>query len=267
MVGRDAELAELRRRFDAAREPRVALVTGEAGVGKSRLLREFLAGLPAGTVVLAGQAEEGDLHRPFELLRDAVEPLVARWEEVPRPLAARAHALGHLLSPLLPVAHHVDDHDHTSDELQRAALELVRVLTGGRPSVLVLEDLHWADAETVALFGRLATTPDLPLLLVGTFRPEDFDRRHPLAGLLPTLERQQAVLHLSLSRLARHELGSMLAAVYGRAPSAETVVALHRRTQGNPFFVEELVATADHPDPEALVRVPLPWNAAEAVLR
>jgi DNA-binding CsgD family transcriptional regulator len=267
MVGREAELLELRRQLDVDRNPQVALVTGEAGVGKSRLVREFLSLLPPGTIVLGGQAEEGDLHRPYELLRDAVEPTVTRWDDVPTALRSRAHALGHVLAPLLPDPHHVDDHDHTSDELLRAGLELVRHLTGGRPAVLVLEDLHWADAESVALFGGLATTPDLALLIIGTFRPEDFDRRHPLAGLLPSLERQRPVTHLSLSRLQRHELAAMLEAVYGRAPSAETVLTLHRRTQGNPFFVEELIATAGTDDPEALDRVALPWNAAEAVLR
>ena len=265
MVGREAELSELRRQLDVAPNPQVALVTGEAGVGKSRLVREYLALLPPGTIVLGGQAEEAD--RPYELLRDAVEPIVTRWDDVPAALQSRAHALRHVLAPLLPDPHHVDDHDHTSDELLRAGLELVRHLTDGRPAVLVLEDLHWADAESVALFGRLATTPDLPLLIIGTFRPEDVDRRHPLAALLPSLERQRPVTHLWLSRLQRHELAAMLEAVYGRAPSAETVLTLHRRTQGNPFFVEELIATAGTDDPEALDRVALPWNAAEAVLR
>ncbi len=267
MVGRQAELIQLRRQLDVARDPQVALVTGEAGVGKSRLVREFVTLLPPATIVLGGQAEEGDLNRPYELLRDAVEPIVVGWDDVPAPLQSRAHALGHVLAPLVGDPHHVDDHGHTADELLRAGLELVRYLTGGRPAVMVLEDLHWADAASIALFGRLATTPDLPLLIIGTFRPEDFDRRHPLAALLPSLERQRPVTHLSLSRLQRHELAAMLEAVYGRAPSAETVLTLHRRTQGNPFFVEELIATAGTDDPEALDRVALPWNAAEAVLR
>ena len=59
--------------------------------------------------------------------------------------------------------------------------------------MLVFEDLHWADAESIALFGRLAVTPVLPLLLVGTIRPQGVDRRHPLVELLADLERQRSV--------------------------------------------------------------------------
>lgn len=271
MVGRDQELTQLRHLVAPRRrptdEPTVVTISGEAGVGKSRLLREALLTLETGTLVLAGQAEEGDLARPFEALRDAVETAVSGWEAVPDALGERAHGIAHVLNGLVPTPHGPSDHDHALDELLRAAVDLLKYLSGGRPTVIAFEDLHWADAESVALFGRLATRPELPITLVGTFRPEDFDRRHPLAGLLSDLERQRSVSHIELARLSRPELSEMLEAVFSKRVSWRAIDALHRRTHGNPFFVEELLASNYCNDPEDLATAPLPWNVAEAVLR
>jgi hypothetical protein len=131
----------------------------------------------------------------------------------------------------------------------------------------VFEDLHWADAESLALFGRLAVTADLPLLLVGTFRPEGVARRHPLVELLAELERQRLVTGVALERLSRAGVAELLAAVYGNPVPYQVAEALHRRTGGNPFFLEELVVTAGRVDPARLATLPLPWNLSEAVLR
>ena len=79
----------------------------------------------------------------------------------------------------------------------------------------MFEDLHWADAESLALFGRLAVTADLPLLLVGAFRPEGVARRHPLVELLAELERQRLVTGVALERLSRAGVAELLATVYG----------------------------------------------------
>ena len=108
----------------------------------------------------------------------------------------------------------------------------------------MFDDLHWADSESVALFERLAEPGSGPRLLVGTYRPDALHRRHPTAEMLPRLERRHAVTHLHLERLSTLEVGSFLAAVYGREPSYRVVEALHARTGGNPFFLEELLAAA-----------------------
>jgi DNA-binding CsgD family transcriptional regulator len=267
MVGRAAELDELRRLLDRVDDqPLVALVTGEAGVGKSRLVRELVTGLSRSTPVITGQASE-DAGQPFDAVRDALDGHVRAWAELPPALGAWAHPLRHLLGHPIDAGEHRDDHVHAPDELLRAGIELVRIIAGGGPAVFVIEDLHWADADSIALFGRLAATQALPLLVIGTFRTEDLDRHHPLAGLLPTLERQRSVTHVALRRLSADELGVLLEAVYGRPVAAAVVEALHRRTLGNPFFAEELIAAASGRSPEDLVSAPLPWNAAEAVLR
>jgi hypothetical protein len=200
-------------------------------------------------------------------LPEAVEPQVAAWDAVPERLADRSEPLRLLLAPVAPKLAGPADREYGQEELLRAAAALVRELAGPSGALLVFEDLHWADAESVALFGRLAVTADLPLLLVGTFRPEAVARRHPLVELLADLERQRLVTTVALERLGRAGVGELLAAVYGDAVPFQVAEALHRRTGGNPFFLEELVVTAGRADPARLAALPLPWSLSEAVLR
>jgi DNA-binding CsgD family transcriptional regulator/tetratricopeptide (TPR) repeat protein len=270
MVGRDRELAALTRCLgalgsDPQSRPLLVLLQGEAGVGKTRLLQEFCRSVGDG-LVLAGSATGSGVERPFALIREALAVVVAGWSAVPEPLLEREHALRHVLAPLISDHGPVADHDHPVDELVQAAVELFSFVAT-RPVVVALEDLHWADEESLAVITRLAATPGLPVLLVGSLRPEDLDRRHALAPALGTWERQSTVLHVVLGRLAEADLGAMLEAAFGRPVPHATVRLLHDRTQGNPFFVEELVTTAGGADPDRLATTPLPWNATEAVLR
>jgi DNA-binding CsgD family transcriptional regulator len=277
MVGRAAELARLRELAATHGEPAVVLVTGEAGIGKTRLVAELVAGLGPDVPVLAGQGSQGAPGRPFQLLLEAVEPVVEPWEAIPEPLAGRAEPLRLLLGPVAPRLAASPERDYGQEELLRAAVALVRELVGGlaprpadgRPAraLLVFEDLQWADAQSVALFGRLAVAADLPLLLVGTFRPEGVARRHPVVDLLAELDRQRSVTSIALERLDRTGVAELLAAVYRHPVPFRAAEALHQRTGGNPFFLEELVVTAGRADPGRLAELPLPWNLTEAVLR
>jgi DNA-binding CsgD family transcriptional regulator len=267
MVGRADELARLRELVATTGDPAVALISGEAGIGKTRLVSELVATLPPTLPVLVGQGSQGAPGRPFQLLLEAVEPQVAAWDAVPERLADRSEPLRLLLAPVAPKLAGHADREYGQEELLRAAAALVRQLAGPSGALLVFEDLHWADAESVALFGRLAVTADLPLLLVGTFRPEAVARRHPLVELLADLERQRLVTTVALERLGRAGVGELLAAVYGDAVPFQVAEALHRRTGGNPFFLEELVVTAGRADPARLAALPLPWSLSEAVLR
>jgi predicted ATPase len=172
MVGRGMELARLQRAL-AADATQVVLVSGEAGVGKTRLLRELAATLPAGARLLAGQASQGVPARPFQLLLEAIGPSVSGWRQVPQRLADREEPLRLLLRPIVPHLEPCSDREYSQEELLGAAVALVEdLLIGAGRGVLVFEDLHWADAQSVALFGRLALVPSLGALLVGSFRPE-----------------------------------------------------------------------------------------------
>jgi DNA-binding CsgD family transcriptional regulator/tetratricopeptide (TPR) repeat protein len=235
MVGRTGPLGRLLALFGDPRRderPAVALVSGEGGVGKTRLLQELIGAVPAGTVVLSGAAEPGSLGRPYELVTGLL------------PEAAARAASG----------------DAPADVAAAVADRI-----GGSPAVVVFEDLHWADSESVAVFERLAASALPATLLVGTARTEELTRRLPAGEMLERLERRQFVSHVRLERLSRLEVGTFLASVYGKVPPSGTVAALHQRTGGNPFFLEELLNVAGEVDPAELEHQPLPWSLAELV--
>jgi DNA-binding CsgD family transcriptional regulator len=246
MVGREQELHRLVGLLGTRSTPAVALIAGEAGLGKTRLVQEVVDSAPDTTVVLAGQADPGALGRPFELLLDAVEALCVDEDE----------------RTLIDA---VTDESSTFESRVRSAVELVRAITRDRPTLIVFDDLHWADAESLALFERLAQPDAGPLLLVGTYRPDGLSRRHPAAELLPRLDRRHDVVHLRLRPLLPTEVSQFLTAATDQRPSYRVVEALHTRTSGNPYFLEELLAASPGADLEALVDQPLPWNLAEAV--
>ncbi|MEV0274428.1 AAA family ATPase [Hamadaea sp. NPDC050747] len=251
MIGRDHELRQLTRLVASGR-PQVAIVGGEPGIGKTRLIQEFLPTLPEGTVVLVGHAEPGSLARPYELLLDAIDG--AGW------LASRG-----VLGVDAEVAALVDPGRSPVERLH-AGLDIVSRLVGDAPSVLVFEDLHWADSESAALFERLADRPGAHVL-IGTYRPGEVTSRHPVSALLERMERRHAVTHLRLERLTTAETAAMLAIAGGRPVSYRTAVTLHNRTGGNPFFLEELLRAYAGQDLEAVSEQPLPWSLAEVLRR
>lgn len=245
MVGRTAELSRLQSLVGASRSPAVALIAGEAGIGKTRLARELIDSVEPATVILAGQADPGTVGRPMELFLDSL-----------RSTNLDAH-------PELSAV--VSDVSQPAEDRVRAGVDLVRLLTSGCTSLVVFEDLHWADSESLTLFERLAEPDGGRLLVVGTYRPDGLSRRHPAGDLLTRLERRHAVTNVRLNRLAPADVSGFLAAVFGADPSFRTVDALHRRTGGNPFFLEELVASAGDMSTDALATAPLPWTIAELV--
>jgi DNA-binding CsgD family transcriptional regulator len=248
MVGRVEELRQLCLLVDGG-VPAVAILAGEAGIGKTRLVQELIAAQPASMPILSGQADPGTLSRPFELLLDAVDGYCTQAAE-----------------PDDELLETVSDTGRGMVERLQAGLEIVRSLTTPGPAIVVFEDLHWADSESVALFERIADLPG-PRLLIGTYRPDEVTRRHPVAELLPHLERRHTVAHLRIDRLNLTETSAFLRETVGTTPSYRTVVALHNRTGGNPFFLEELLKARGDADIEDICDQPLPWNVAEALRR
>src|SRR6185503_9908084 len=244
MIGRADELQRLRGLLGAG-EPQVAIVAGEPGVGKSRLIHELISLVSPNQRVLIGQADPGDLGRPFELLLDALDSV--------SPDAASG----------LQAA--IADPANGPVERLRAGLDCVRAADA---AVVIFEDLHWADSESVALFERLGDLPG-PRLLVGTYRPGEVDRRNPAADLLTRLERRYPVTYVRLERLSLDDTSALLTAMTGRPPPYRAAVALQNRTGGNPFFLEELVKAAGggELDLRKLSMDPLPWNLADALRR
>jgi DNA-binding CsgD family transcriptional regulator len=241
MIGRDQELRQLTRLVASGR-PELAILAGEPGIGKTRLVQELLAALPDGTVLLVGHAEPESLARPYEVLLDALD--TAGTTELDAALTDPAHS---------PV------------ERLHAGLSIVSRLVGDRPAVIVFEDLHWIDSESAALFERLAERTG-PQLLLGTYRPDEVTSRHPVSALLARLERRYAVAHIRLERLDEAGTAALLAAAVGQPVAYRTAAALYHRTGGNPFFLEELLRSC-HSTLTDLIDEPLPWSLAEVLRR
>jgi len=244
MIGRHHELDHLVE-LATAPETSVALLAGEPGIGKTRLTNELIRRLPPRSTVLAGQAEPGSLGRPFELLLSALDG----HSDVEH---AELDAL--------------TDPERTQAERLHVGLRLVARLTADAPAVVVFEDLHWADSESIALFERIADLEGARLL-IGTYRPAEVIRRNPVAGLLDRLARRHELYHVQLERWTLDETSTYLASITGRPPSYRSAVSLHGRTGGNPFFLEELLRGLVGDDLEALCEQPLPWSLAEALRR
>src|SRR5215475_1164006 len=262
-IGRTQELARLRhllaRATDSDDEPLVALVGGEAGVGKTRLVEQLAAAHGQGVRVLRGRCvplgEEGVPFAPvIEALRGLAGDLdPAELEAVAGP--ARAD-LGRLLpdlgggggaAPLPAMA------SAAQGRLFELLLGVIGRLAARAPLLWVMEDLHWADRSTRDLLAFLAAALRWGrVLLVGTFRSDELHRLHPLRRLLGELARNRRVQRLELPRFTRAELAEQLAALLGADPPTRVADDIYVRSEGNPFFAEELLRAGEGHRPGAL---------------
>ncbi len=246
LVGRSLELAQLQAALAdaAAGQPSLAFVVGESGVGKTRLVAELEERAAAeGTRVLNGECVElGEGELAYAPLVTALRPLVREADpvlvELPDDIRAE-------LATLLPGLGEGRERMRGGGDQGRVFEALLAVLDGlsrNAPVLLVIEDLHWADASTRAFLRFLASAlGDEPILLVATYRPDELHRRHPLRPLLAELERVRA-LRIDLRGLTRDELSEQLAGILGAPPEAPLVDRLYARSEGNPLFTEELLA-------------------------
>ncbi|MFD2763345.1 helix-turn-helix transcriptional regulator [Micromonospora eburnea] len=254
LVGRQQELAGLREALGRARagEAATVLVGGEAGVGKTRLLEEFgVLADGVGARVLVGQCLElGEAGLPFAPFAAALREVLRH--DGPAAFAGYEAEFARLLPELARVPAGVaTPAGQTASDTPRGYLfelvaDLFRRIAEERPLVLVIEDLHWADRSTRDLIGFLVRGARAArLLLVCTFRTDELHRGHPLRPFLAELDRARGVDRVELGRLDRDGTAAILTDLLGAEPPARAVDDVHRRTQGNPFFIEELAAAGD----------------------
>ncbi|CAL9567604.1 HTH-type transcriptional regulator MalT [Streptomyces sp. enrichment culture] len=248
-VGRAQELDTLNDALAraAAGEPQAFLVGGEAGVGKTRLVEEFLdTATRAGAVVaLGGCVEIGADGLPFAPFSSALRAL---RRALPDELAAAAAGQEEELARLLPELGDTGTGRHDEEGTARLFELTARLLeraAADRTVVVALEDLHWADASTRHLLAYLFRTLRTGRLVVlATYRTDDIHRRHPLRPLLAELDRLRTVGRLELGRLNREEVGRQIAGILAAEPDPAQVDAIFERSDGNAFFVEELAVAA-----------------------
>ena len=250
-VGRRAERAELGATLDSTLggQGKLVLVAGEAGIGKTRLAEELCAEASAREArVVWGRCREGaaPAYWPW---RQALRAYAAGRppEEAAAELGREVAELGQLLPELASLEGAPRPATELDPEMARfrlfdAMTSCLRSAAADRGLVVVLDDLHWADRASLLLLGFVAgELADTRLLVIGTYRDVEVDRRHPLSDTLAELYRQPATSYLSLSGLDQGDVGRFIAGVTGNDPALDLVAAVHGQTEGNPYFVSELV--------------------------
>ncbi|MGY0058162.1 helix-turn-helix transcriptional regulator [Streptomyces sp. LZ34] len=244
-VGRAEELSTLTDALAGATagEPQVLLVGGEAGVGKSRLVDEFLAGATAAGVAAAvgGCVEIGVDGLPFAPVSTVLRSLRRKLGgELDRAAAGQEGELARLLPELGETARESREEDSRA-RLFELTVRLLERLAADRTLVVVIEDLHWADRSTRELLGYLfRSLISARLLVVATYRSDDIHRRHPLRPFLAEIDRMRAVRRIELPRFNRSEVHAQIAGIYGARPDRALVDRIFERSDGNAFFVEEI---------------------------
>jgi DNA-binding CsgD family transcriptional regulator len=257
-VGRRSELEALRLAFDQATggQGRIVMIAGEPGIGKTRIAQElaFHAG-QHDAAVLWGYCPEEAGAPPYWPWVQAMRAAL----RIPHARAALAE-LGsgagdiagivpevHALLPDLELPIRLEDAAQARFRMFDTIRQFVAAMCGRQTMVIVLDDLHWADAPSLRLLEFLA--PDLAgnrVLLIGTYRPTELSRQHPLSDTLGGLARARHVARIDLGGLSAEEVHAFTIAATGTTPPDWLSRSLHRQTEGNPLFLREIVRFLEH---------------------
>lgn len=253
-AGRSAQLEAVRMAWKDAIEQRcrAVLISGEPGVGKTRLVTEFVrTAHDDGGVVLWGRCDE-ELEVPYQPFAEALRLFVAsitdeRLRSDLGPYAADLSLLVPDLAKRIPglTIQPVGDPDAERHRLFEAVGEAFSVIARTDAVVLVLDDIHWADKPSLLLLRFLLRRGEpIRLLILGTYRDTDLDRSHPLADVLADLRREPCVERVDLVGLGLDEITTFMELAAGHdldTPGIELAKAVHRETEGNPFFLSEMI--------------------------
>ncbi|MDX3851889.1 helix-turn-helix transcriptional regulator [Streptomyces sp. AK02-01A] len=249
-VGRTRELTALTEALARATagQPQALLIGGEAGVGKTRLIEELrdVACAEKAVVAIGGCVEIGADGLPFAPFSTALRSL---RRQLPEELVAASEGQEDELARILPELGRPDRGalgEHGTARLFELTGRLLERLAADRTVVLVLEDLHWADASTRHLLAYLFRALRRGrLVVIATYRADDIHRRHPLRPLLAELDRLRSVRRIELSRFNRAEVRHQLTGILAAEPDPALLEQIFERSDGNAFFVEELVCSIE----------------------
>jgi class 3 adenylate cyclase len=251
VVGRAMETATFERRLSQAADASggTVLLAGEAGLGKSAFVREAtdLAAARAFRI-LTGLTHQSDTGLPYAPFVSAVRSGFRGLErdELGRMLRRSAPDL----ADLFPELGRLSRAEPTGIERHRLAVafqHLFHAFAHEAPVLLVLEDLHWADAASLELVQHLAREAhDARILVLGTYRSDEMHRRHPLLRAIAELQRERLVTEIHLKKLTPDETREVIRATFAQSDPNVTVGdefrdAIYTRSEGNPFFTEELL--------------------------
>ncbi|WP_308425159.1 helix-turn-helix transcriptional regulator [Wenjunlia tyrosinilytica] len=247
-IGRTTELDVLTSALARAEAgaPQALVIGGEAGVGKTRLLEEFLSVAEAAQAVTALGAclEIGADGLPYASVVGALRSLHRRLgPELEQAALGHEEELARLLPDLGEVGREAAE-ESGRGRLFELTVDLLEKLSEHRTIVLAIEDLHWAGRSTRDLLSFLFRSVQRGrLLVVATYRADDIHRRHPLRPFLAELERLRAVERIDLPRFTRDEVERQLSGILRATPEHSFVSQVYQRSEGNAFFVEELACS------------------------
>jgi len=275
MVGRDAESERLRQQLGALLDDggRVVLVAGEAGIGKTRLLHEFARDAAArGLSVAVGVCHESEQILPLRPWADALRQRLGD-AVIRETLSAGAVAqLGRIFPELLPPGEVPSPAGEQLGLLFEALVQLLATLTREGPLVLILEDLHWADSLSARFVAFLARRiARLPVLIVGSLRPEDLLDAPILGRALDEMRAENLIEEIMLGPLLRAEAQHLAAALKPLASQRNwqrIISAVLAVSEGNPFIIVESLRAARDPSFETtLDGVHMPGRIEDFVAR
>jgi class 3 adenylate cyclase len=283
-VGREEELEKLRSGVDDCLSARgsVLLLVGEPGIGKTRTSEELATyARLRGAQVLWGRCYEGDgapsywpwmqIIRAYVHERDP-QLLISEMGSGAADIAEVVSEVRQQL-PGLPVPPKLEP-DQARFRLFDAITSFLRNASNQSPLIIVLDDLHWADKPSLLLLQFLARElSENRILLVGTYRDVEVGRQHPLEQTLAELARTQRADRVLLRGLNEDDVARFLSLSAGRTPPEALVEAVYRETEGNPFFVHEVVrllqsdGRLDRPDEVASWSVEIPQGVRQVIGR
>ncbi len=254
LVGRDVELAALLRLLDddrSASHPNASVVSGDAGVGKTRLLAEFIeTANERGVLTLVGHCLDfGDAGLPYLPFSEAFGRLAIEQPEVVTELLRTFPPIARLLPQHRRMGGSIEPPDDRLDriELFDAVLGALTELAREQWVMLVVEDVHWAEQSTRDLLGfLLARISDERVALVISYRSDDLHRRHPLRRTVAEWARLPVVDRLPLSPLAADDIRELVRMLCPVQFSEDEIEHIVDRAEGNAFFTEELVTATQH---------------------
>jgi DNA-binding SARP family transcriptional activator len=295
LVGRQPELEELerlwaqardsdplqRRRSERRSEGSVALLTGDPGIGKTRLVAEIARRAhERGAFVLAGRSPQ-DALVPYQPFVEALRHYVLNVPFAQLRSSAREYGaeLARLVPELRRRAPELPPPLEGEPETERyrlfeAVVGLLTEISASAPVLLVLDDLQWADRPTLLLLRHLARAPDSGRVLVlGSYRATETEI-DGFAEALAELRRERLVTQIEVKGLAEAETAELVRIRVGGGPSRSFCRALHEETEGNPFFIEEIVrhlaeagVRTDHAGARELQRSGLPQGVKDVIAR
>ncbi len=277
-VGREAVFDRLDMALDEARQARgkLVLLSGDAGVGKTRTTQEFLI-RTRGARGHTGRCHEGPGAPPFwpwvQILRERVDR--TEPEVLERQVGAALAPLCQLIPDLAARIHApwvapAEGSPESRFQLFDAIAGFLRSATEDEPLVLVLDDLHWADPASLLLLEFLARDlSNMRMLVIATYREEELGDGNPLVRSLGALVPLPHCLRVPLQGLDRSEVRALMGAMTGVRPTRDLLHAVFQRTEGNPFFVSEVVGLLQEGNASAVevVESTVPRAVIDTVVR